>query len=842
MEHTKFYFQVQAEFLEGALDRFSQFFSAPLLEADCMKREISAVDSEFQLRKEDDYLRLEELRAYTSKKGHLFNRFTCGNKESLNKEDLRERAIELYNECYTGGAMKLCVIGADSLSVLERWVRTFFGDVKKGHPKNIPSFNPRDRVWDTSVSYGMKVAGDGHILELSWILPPLSKNTYLERPEQYLVQLLAQRQLLVLNVFLSEGKGSLSYFFKDNGWTNFLQVKESFEGWFCTSIGRMIIISMDLTLSGLEKRYQLIRYVYEYLKLIQDKKPQRWVMEEYWKIKQMDYDSLEMDLNQLEFAKLLSGNMLHYPLTHVISADYSSNWNSEAILELLEYFTPERMRIDFASKSVDGKDLKTEPWCNSVYLEEQIPLDCIEAWRKTSRVDASLFFPSENKFIPTAFKVREHEEEDLHPRCILQTPKIRLWHQCEESSSTYAYFRVYLKDGYSSLENHAMAGLFTELLNDELNEILDQSDEAKLCSSISLRGDQLFLEVFGYREKLNLLLSEIWTRVMGFSPTAKRFEIIKEKTMKDLKKMSLEEGSDRMMLQILCKKFYGINKKLQVLKEISFPDLEIFISHMRSQIFIEGLCYGDVLETEALEISEIFKTPQQVKPLPNKLRHKMRMRRLPRRAKLINVKVSDSNNLLKIYFQIGKKMRMKAMVDLFNGIIKEMIFSQLRNKEQLGYIVDCSPHLMGGVNGFSIYVISANRDPIYLFKQVRRFVYTIKDRLEDVPDGTFQDYKRGVILSLEDGIDAQWKDIVSKRYTFDSYSRETAEIETIQKEDLIKWYSKYFRVSSPSCRRLALCLWGCDTDMKRNSQRCASRKIFRLKRRLKRLTKRKSTT
>lgn len=86
-------------------------------------------------------------------------------------------------------------------------------------------------------------------------------------------------------------------------------------------------------------------------------------------------------------------------------------------------------------------------------------------------------------------------------------------------------------------------------------------------------------------------------------------------------------------------------------------------------------------------------------------------------------------HFLQIYFQIGKKMRMKAMVDLFNGIIKEMIFSQLRNKEQLGYIVDCSPHLMSGVNGFSIYVISANRDPIYLLKQVRRFVYTIKDRL-----------------------------------------------------------------------------------------------------------------
>ncbi|CAH8384444.1 unnamed protein product [Eruca vesicaria subsp. sativa] len=826
MEHTTFYFKVQAEFLEGALDSFFVNLSLKQINFNYARKMIvSVLKNSGPIHPRKDTFLTDSLVVT----------------KNLNKEDLCERARELYNECYTGGAMKLCVIGPDSLGVLKKWVKSFLGGVKKGEPKAIPSFNPKDTIWDTSTSYGMKAAGDGHILELSWLLPPLSKNSYLERPEQYLFQLLAQ-----------QGKGSLSNFFKDQGWTNSLQVKESFEGWYCTSVGRMFIISMDLTLSGLEKRYQLISYVYEYFKLIQDKQPQKWVMEEYWKIKKMDYDSLEMDLDQQEFVTLLSGNMLRYPMTHVIVADYSSNWNSKAILDLLKYFTPERMRIDFASKSVNGKDLKIEPWCNSFYMEEKIPPEYKEAWSNTSQVHASLFFPCENKFIPNAFNVRVHDDVDLHPVFILRMPKMWLWHQCEEAPSTYAHLRIYLRDGYSSVENHVMADLFTELLKDELNEILDQSDEAKLYSSISLRGDQLFLEVSGYREKLNLLLLEIWTSLMGFSPTAKRFQIIKEKTTNDLRNMSLLDRSDSMMLQILCKKFYGIYKKLQVLKEISFPDLLLFISRMRSQIFIEGLCYGDVLYTEALEISEIFQIPQQVEPLPNKLRHKMRILPLP--AKLIkrNVKVSDSNNLLKIYFQIGpeqgKSMRKKAMVDLFDGIISEMLFNQLRHEEQLGYIVDCSPHLISGVNGFSISVISANHDPIYLLKRVCYFVNTIQKRLENVPDKTFEAYKSGVILKLEDGVDAQWKDIVSKRYTFDSYSKETAEIQNIQKKDLIKWYRKYFRVSSPRCRRLALCLWGCNTaGMKRNSLRdlkipkllLASRKIFRLK---KCVTRRKRTT
>lgn len=48
-EDTNYQFDVNAEFLEEALDRFAQFFIGPLLSEDATSREIKAVDSGQQI-------------------------------------------------------------------------------------------------------------------------------------------------------------------------------------------------------------------------------------------------------------------------------------------------------------------------------------------------------------------------------------------------------------------------------------------------------------------------------------------------------------------------------------------------------------------------------------------------------------------------------------------------------------------------------------------------------------------------------------------------------------------------------------------------------------------------
>lgn len=52
------------------------------------------------------------------------------------------------------------------------------------------------------------------------------------------------------------------------------------------------------------------------------------------------------------------------------------------------------------------------------------------------------------------------------------------------------------------------------------------------------------------------------------------------------------------------------------------------------------------------------------------------------------------------------------------------------------------------------------------------------------------------------------------RYIFDFSKREAEELRSINKIDVINFYRMYLQQSSPKCRRLAVRVWGCDTDIK----------------------------
>lgn len=49
---------------------------------------------------------------------------------------------------------------------------------------------------------------------------------------------------------------------------------------------------------------------------------------------------------------------------------------------------------------------------------------------------------------------------------------------------------------------------------------------------------------------------------------------------------------------------------------------------------------------------------------------------------------------------------------------------------------------------------------------------------------------------------------------FDLSKKEADELNSIHKTDVINWYKMYLQQSSPKCRRLAVRVWGCNTDMK----------------------------
>lgn len=117
MANTNFHFDVGPEHLEGALDRFSQFFLEPLFDRSCLEREIKAIDSEYKKNLQSDNWRAFQLERSLSESTHPYSHFGSGNLESLwngpKREglDVRSELLKFHSNFYCASVMKLVVIG-----------------------------------------------------------------------------------------------------------------------------------------------------------------------------------------------------------------------------------------------------------------------------------------------------------------------------------------------------------------------------------------------------------------------------------------------------------------------------------------------------------------------------------------------------------------------------------------------------------------------------------------------------------------------------------------------------------------------------------------------------------
>jgi nardilysin len=107
LEYTVYHFEIPQESLFGALDMFAQFFASPLLLEESVDRELNSIESEFQLVKNNDACRVQQLMNSTcghAPEDHAFAKFSWGNLKSLkdipdsHKVDKMEMLRTFYNQ------------------------------------------------------------------------------------------------------------------------------------------------------------------------------------------------------------------------------------------------------------------------------------------------------------------------------------------------------------------------------------------------------------------------------------------------------------------------------------------------------------------------------------------------------------------------------------------------------------------------------------------------------------------------------------------------------------------------------------------------------------------------
>ena len=127
-DHTNFYFDIAPQHLEGALDRFAQFFLTPTFTESATDREVKAVNSENEKNLANDGWRQMQLERSMSKEGHAYGKFGTGSADTLDiipkskGIDVRSELLAFHSKWYSSNIMALTVVGKDDLDQLEAMV------------------------------------------------------------------------------------------------------------------------------------------------------------------------------------------------------------------------------------------------------------------------------------------------------------------------------------------------------------------------------------------------------------------------------------------------------------------------------------------------------------------------------------------------------------------------------------------------------------------------------------------------------------------------------------------------------------------------------------------------
>ncbi|PFH32896.1 rhoptry metalloprotease toxolysin TLN1 [Besnoitia besnoiti] len=411
--HTNYHFSVAPEHLEGALDRFSQFFVAPLFTESATERELNAVDSEFRLRLVNDFIRRWHLLHKLANPQHPFNRFSCGNRVSLQETpralgvDVREALLAFHKQWYSANIMSLVILGKDSLDRLQQLSETYFGAIQD---KQVP-LRPSKTIVDPSVpvfreedlqkiTYIVPIK-DQREIHFQFVLPPQA-DAWETKPTRYISHLVGH-----------EGKGSLLSALKSEGLAIGLNSWSLDEQ--CVSVFH---ISIELTEqgasdAGLERVEDL---VFIYLQLLRTSSVQEWVFEEARALAEMSFRFADKE-NPFHFCVAHAKHLHLYPPEYVLSGPHLFfAFDEQEIRSILQRLTLDTLRVEVVGKRYEAICSSREPIYDIAYHAEAFPSERRERWERTLRASPQealslatkegLRFPSPNPFVPSDLSLR----------------------------------------------------------------------------------------------------------------------------------------------------------------------------------------------------------------------------------------------------------------------------------------------------------------------------------------------------------------------------------------------------------------------------------------------------
>src|SRR5690554_2494635 len=192
-DHTNYMFEINNNALPEALDRFADFFKAPLFTPEYVEKEVNAVNSEWSMQRANDGFVLFALNNTTLNPAHPISRFRIGNSESLGDKEnskLLDTMVAFYQKYYSANLVTAAVTGNRSLDELEQLARDAFADIPNFNAQVEPITAPPATANELQQIIYYKPQVETRELLLDFTLPDMS-GTFRSKPATIVAYLIA---------------------------------------------------------------------------------------------------------------------------------------------------------------------------------------------------------------------------------------------------------------------------------------------------------------------------------------------------------------------------------------------------------------------------------------------------------------------------------------------------------------------------------------------------------------------------------------------------------------------------------------------------------------------------
>lgn len=741
---TNYFFEVGHEGFEGSLDRFAQFFISPLFSPQYVERELNAVHSEHQKNLEDDNWRENRVVHTLLKKDHPASKFHTGNLDTL-KGTSREVLTSFYKKHYSANRMKLVVLSLLPLDKLESLVRTTWTAVPNS---NLAELSYERGIFDNkALPRRLHIRSVKDLRKLSLVFEGPDAEPYWESKPTYMLS----------HLLGHEGRGSLLSLLKKENLASGLSA--SYDS---SPYGGLLEINVELSEKGQDQKDRIVELFFSYINLLKRDGYQKYIYDERKVMADLNYIYKEPQEGG-SLASRYAVRMQTHPALQIEKRDsLFYKYSEKDFQDFLNIIDAKALTL--VSLSPKEQTDQVETYYGAQFGLQKIPSDLAARWQ-TMAVHEDLKLPIPSEFLPSNLEILSSQTA-TKPVKLIDDNQVTFWFQQDDSihlPKAQIHLTLLNRKVNENPQDYVKSILYTSAINEGLNEWGYELQLMGLEYTLSRTNKGIQVEFAGYSEHLPKLMKEVASRLHSIRIDERRFEIIKEDLKRNISNMAKSAAYKQLLYEfdyltqkntIHTKSFYNpegdASSKVDLISSVTLDQLKDYAEDLYKNTSIEGAAYGSLRAPEIQAAIHDFLNALDSLPLGKQDLPEEQVLIFPAGQPLAKMMtVQTNNNCWGQYLQFGRRTpKLGAILRIGQAHLSTSFFTELRTKQQLGYIVGSHFSFQEKALGLNYLVQSSTHSAVDIASRVSKWKKSVLQELAKMSDEQFETYKQSVIQEL----------------------------------------------------------------------------------------------